>query len=172
MKQPSQPTSARPRFPHGAVMNQQAAQTPIPTPDRALTRLDDELANAYLQQLQELASEISVAMEAIATNALTSFQESVARQEMLCHMIAGIAKTIRAKVWSPEQHLLVSDRFLEAKIRQTSEAIRKQNLQYAALLRHSGRSIALLASLCQSHTGQIQEARGPRLKRQTWSCEM
>jgi hypothetical protein len=171
MKHPA-PTSERSAFPYGAVMNQQAAQTPIATPDRALTRADDELANAYLQQLQALASEISLAMEAIATNALTSFQESVARQEMLCHMIAGIAKTIRAKVWSPEQHLLVSDRFLEARIRETSEAIRRQNLQYAALLRHSGRSIALLSSLCQSHTGQFQEARGPRSKRETWSCEM
>jgi hypothetical protein len=140
--------------------------------DQAMSRPDDEIANAYLLQLQDLAFEISRAMEAIATNSLASFQESVARQEMLCHMIAGIAKTIRAKVWSSEQHLLVSDRFLEARIRETSEAIRKQNLQYAALLRHSGRSIALLASLCQSHSGQFQEARGSRLKRQTWSCEM
>jgi hypothetical protein len=149
-------------------MKQQAVQIP----DRTSNRPDDELANAYLLQLQDLASEISRAMEAIAANTLTTFQESVARQEMLCHMIAGIAKTIRAKVWSPDQHLLVSDRFLEARIRETSETIRRQNLQYAALLRHSGRSIALLASLCQSHTGQTQEARGPRLKRQTWSCEM
>lgn len=153
-------------------MNQPAVQTPIRAQDQALSRPDDEIANAYLLQLQDLAFEISRAMEAIATNSLASFQESVARQEMLCHMIAGIAKTIRGKVWSPEQHLLVSDRFLEARIRETSEAIRKQNLQYAALLRHSGRSIALLVSLCQSHSGQFQEARGSRLKRQTWSCEM
>jgi hypothetical protein len=152
-------------------MNQQAVKTPIRTTDQALCS-DDELANAYLLQLQDLASEISRAMEAIATNTLATFQESVARQEMLCHLIAGIARTIRAKVWSPEQHLLVSDNFLEAKIRETSEAIRRQNLQYAALLRHSGRSIALLSSLCQTHSGQFQEARGPRLKRQTWSCEM
>jgi hypothetical protein len=135
-------------------------------------RPDDQLATTYLLQLQDLASEISHAMEAIAANALSSFQDSVARQEMLCHMIAGIAKTIRGKVWSPEQRLVMSDRFLQARIQETSENIRRLNLQYAALLLHSGRSIALLSSLCQSHTGQFQEARGSRVKRQTWSCEM
>ena len=133
----------------------------------------DQLAAAYLQQLQALAFEISVAMDAIAANALTSFQESVAKQEMLCGVLANMANTIRKSVGSSEQPLLVlSDSSVELKIRATSEAIRELNLQYAALLRHSGRSIALLASLCRSHTGQFQEARGPRSKRQTWSCEM
>ena len=133
----------------------------------------DPLGAAYLLQLQALAFEISVAMDAIAANALTSFQESVAKQEMLCSVLANMAKTIREKVRSSEQPLLVlSDSSVEPRIRAASEAISQLNLQYAALLKHSGRSIALLASLCRSHTGEFQEARGPRSKRQTWSCEM
>jgi hypothetical protein len=133
----------------------------------------DQLAAAYLLQLQTLASEISVAMDAIAANALTSFQESVAKQEMLCGVLANMANTIMKRVRSSEQPLLIlSDNSVEPRIRATSEAIRELNLQYAALLRHSGRSIAILASLCRTHTGQFQEARGPRSKRQTWSCEM
>lgn len=133
----------------------------------------DHLAATYLQQLQALALEISVAIDAIATNALTSFQESVAKQEMLCAVLASMANTIRKEVNSSEQRPLVSsERSVERKIRATSEAIRELNLQYAALLKHSGRSIALLVSLCRSHTEQLQEARGPRPKRQTWSCEM
>ena len=133
----------------------------------------DQLAAAYLLQLQALAFEISVAMDAIAANALTSFQESVAKQEMLCGVLANMANTISKRARPPEQPLLVlSDSSVEPRIRATSEAIRELNLQYAALLRHSGRSIAILASLCRSHTGQFQEARGPRSKRQTWSCEM
>ena len=133
----------------------------------------DPLGAAYLLQLQALAFEISVAMDAIATNAPTSLQESVAKQEMLCSVLANMAKTIRQKTGSSGQPLLVlSDSSIEPRIRAASEAIRELNLQYAALLRHSGRSIALLASLCRSHTGQFQEARGPRSKRQTWSCEM
>jgi hypothetical protein len=136
-------------------------------------QIHDQLAAAYLQQLQALAFEISVAMDAIATNALMSFQESVAKQEMLCGVLANIANTISERVRSSEQPLLVlSDSSVERKIRGTSGAIRELNLQYAALLKHSGRSIALLLSLCRSHTGQFQEARGPRSKRQTWSCEM
>jgi hypothetical protein len=140
--------------------------------DRA-NQTHDQLAATYLQQLQALAFEISVAMDAIATNALTSFQESVAKQEMLCAVLATMANSIRKEVSSSEQPLLVSsDRSVERKIRATSGAIRELNLQYASLLKHSGRSIALLVSLCRSHSGQLQEAREPRSKRQTWSCEM
>ena len=54
----------------------------------------DPLSSAYLLQLQALAFEISVAMDAIAANALTSFQESVAKQEMLCSVLAIMANTI------------------------------------------------------------------------------
>jgi hypothetical protein len=57
----------------------------------------DQLAAAYLLQLQALAFEISVAMDAIAANALTSFQESVAKQEMLCGVLANMANTISEK---------------------------------------------------------------------------
>jgi hypothetical protein len=149
-------------------MNDQAIEIPIRTP----TQTDDDLAYTYLQQLLALACEISLAMEAIAGNALTSFRESVARQEMLCDRLAGIGGIIHARCLSRQGLLVVSDPSVEERIRETSEAIRRLNLQYAALLRHSGRSVALLASLCRSHTGQFQEARGPRLKHQTWSCEM
>jgi hypothetical protein len=142
-------------------MNSQSVQT------------HDQLAGEYLVQLQALAFEISAAMDAIAGNALTSFQESVAKQEMLCGVLAGMANAISARVKLSGQTLLVlSDSTVERKIRATSEAIRELNLQYAALLRHSGRSIALLASLCRFHTGQFQEARGHRSKRQTWSCDI
>jgi hypothetical protein len=142
-------------------MNEKAVQT------------HDQLAEAYLLQLQTLAFEISLAMDAIAANALTSFQESVAKQEMLCSVLAKMANTVSEKVRLSEQPLMVlSDSSVERKIRATIGAIRQLNLQYGALLKHSGRSIALIVSLCRSHTGQSQEARGPRSKRQTWSCEM
>jgi hypothetical protein len=132
----------------------------------------DQLAVNYLQQLQALAFEISVAMDAIARNAITSFQESVAKQEMLCAVLANLANTIGERVSSAERPPLLSDSSVARKIRVTTTAIRDLNLQYAALLKHSGRSIALLVSLCRSHTGQLQEAGGSRSKRQTWSCEM
>jgi hypothetical protein len=136
-------------------------------------QLHDQLAVTYLQQLQALAFEISVAMDAIASNAVASFQESVAKQEMLCAVLATMAKSMRGKNGSSAQApMILSDRSVERKIRATSGAIHELNLQYAALLKHSSRTVALLVSLCRSHTGQHLEAGRPRSKRQTWSCEM
>ena len=133
----------------------------------------EQVAVDYLQHMQELASEISAAMDAIAANALPRFQESVAKQEMLCASLVKAANTVNEGLPPNERPLLPGDGTeVELKIRTTSAAIRELNLQYAALLKHSGRSIAVLASLCASHTGRFQEARGPRLKHQTWSCEM
>jgi hypothetical protein len=130
----------------------------------------DQRTAAYLSQLQALASELSVAMDAIAAYALTSFQESVDRQEMLCAELQTMAPAISEIIRSSRP--MAGDTPVEQEIQATTGTIRELNLQYAALLKHSGRSIAILASLCRSHTGQTQEAHGPRLKRHTWSCEM
>jgi hypothetical protein len=133
----------------------------------------DQIAVTYLQQMQELAAELSAAMDAIAANSLNKLQESVAKQEMLCASLSAMANTVSEEFRFSDQLLpSCSDPAIELKIRTTSVAIRKLNLQYAVLLQHSSRSIALLALLCRSYTGQIQEARGSRLKHQTWSCEM
>ncbi|MFY9853582.1 MAG: hypothetical protein WAK26_06875 [Terracidiphilus sp.] len=133
----------------------------------------DQIAAEYLQQLQELASEISVATDAIAANALPRLQDSVAKQEMLCASLTKLANTVGEGLGHSQPPSFSGiDPAIELKIQATSGTIRELNLQYAALLRHSGRTIALLASLCRSHTGQFQEAREPRSKYQTWSCEM
>ena len=133
----------------------------------------DQIAATYLQQMQELASEISVGMNAIAANKLPVFQESVSRQEVLCSSLATMADTVSQGLGSPGAVSPPSiDPSIQQKIQAAGDAIRELNLQYAALLKHSGKSIALLSLLCNSVTGQFQEARGPRLKQQTWSCEM
>lgn len=133
----------------------------------------DTIAATYLQHLQELAYEISAATDAIAANAMTRFKESVAKQEMLCASLASMAASVSEGLRSPEESTVPGiDTTIKKKIQAANETLRDLNLQYAALLRHSGKSIALLALLCKSHTGQFQEARGPRLKHQTWSCEM
>ena len=133
----------------------------------------DQLASRYLQQLQALELELTAAMNAIAANTLSGFQESVAKQEMLCAGLVTTANLVSEELRTSAPAPLPSiDTAIELKIRATSESIRELNLQYAALLKHSGKSIALLISLCRSHTGRSQEAHGPGLKHQTWSCEM
>jgi hypothetical protein len=136
-------------------------------------QLRDQIAATYLQQMQDLAFEISVAMDAIATNKLPKLQESVARQETLCAGLADMANTVSEAIRAPETPSRSGiDTAIERKIQAAGESIRELNLQYAALLKHSGKSIALLSLLCNCHAGRFQEARGPRLKLQTWSCEM
>lgn len=133
----------------------------------------DQLAATYLQQLQALAREISNSMDAIACNALSRLQESIAKQEMLCASLATMANAVSEGIRSPEHPSFAGiDTTVERKIGTARKAVLDLNLQYAALLKHSGRTIALLSSLCKSQTGNFQEARGPRLKYQTWSCEM
>jgi hypothetical protein len=133
----------------------------------------DLLAATYLQQLQALAAEIPIAMDAIAANALPTLQDSIAKQEMLCASLATMAPAFGDGPQASKQSFaLQTDTAVEVKIQAARRSLVELNMQYAALLRHSGRSIALLISLCRSHTGNFQEALGPRLKRHTWSCEM
>ena len=57
-------------------------------------------------------------------------------------------------------------------VRVAGDALQALNRRYAALLQHSSRSVALMASLFNSFQGKFKEASGPRLKHQTWSCQM
>ena len=133
----------------------------------------DRIAVTYLQQMQELASEISAAMEAIAANQISKLKESVARQEVLCADLAAMANPVSEELRFEQAPVRPGvDQSIDKKIQAAGRAIHELNLQYAALLRHSGKSIALLSLLCNSHAGRFQEDRIPRLKRQTWSCEM
>ena len=133
----------------------------------------DQLAAAYLQEMRALAREISISMDAIAANALSKLQESIAKQEMLCANLASMAHAV-SEGFKPFAQPSFSgiDAAVEKKIGATRKTLLDLNLKYAALLKHSGKTISLLSTLCKSHTGQFQEARGPRLKYQTWSCEM
>ena len=133
----------------------------------------DQLAAAYLQQMQALGREISISMDAIGANALPTLQESIAKQEMLCASLACMANEVSEGFRTSEPPSFSGiDSAVERKIGAARKALLDLNLKYASLLKHSGRTIALLSTLCKSHTGQFQEARGPRLKYQTWSCEM
>jgi hypothetical protein len=132
----------------------------------------NEQARIYLEQLRSLASEIDIAMGAIATNALTNLQNSIAKQENLCDSLAIMANAASGGVKPSEFNLPSSiDIVVEERIRATIDSIRSLNLQYSFLLKHSGRSIAVLSSLCRSHTGQFDDLGRIRSKRQTWSCE-
>jgi gas vesicle protein len=135
---------------------------------------DRELKAAeYLQSLRDLAHELERAMQAIASNALADFEESIAVQQTLCCRLGEIARELSAPLEAQTEGMETRlDNDMTQQIQDASGVLEKLNLRYAALLQHSSRSVALMASLFSSFKGQFQEASGPRLKHQTWSCQV
>jgi DNA-binding HxlR family transcriptional regulator len=127
----------------------------------------------YLQSLRSLTDELERAMQAIAHNALSELEESVDSQQMLSARLGELANDMCVPLEvDPAIPLPNLDEDLRHKIRSASDTLQKLNYRYAALLRHSSHSLARMASLFSSFQGQFQEASGPRLKHQTWSCQM
>jgi hypothetical protein len=130
-------------------------------------------ASEYLHLLRSLASEMEIAIHAIAHNALPDLEESVASQQIMSARLQVLANEISPSLKSAPS---VSSPFVEDgmmhQVLVAGDTLQKLNRRYAALLQHSSHSIALMASLLSSYKGQLKEASGPRLKHQTWSCQM
>ena len=130
-------------------------------------------AAEYLELLRSLASEMEKAMRAIAHNALPDLEESVASQQTMSARLLVLADEISPSLKSnPGVSAAGADEEMMHQVAAAGDALQKLNRRYALLLQHSSRSIALMASLLSSYKGQIKEASGPRLKHQTWSCQM
>ena len=138
--------------------------------ERLHTRAD--LAGLYQQQLQALAFEMRVAMQAIASNSLPTLEASVAKQEMLCHALLKLSTRLQQEARTTTSGPAFPADQVEQRAAATARSLQELNAQYASLLKHSGRSIAMLSSLCRSYSGQFPEVRRTTVKRQTWSCEM
>ena len=130
-------------------------------------------AAEYLQSLRALAVELERAMDAIARNSLAEFEESVEAQQSLSSRLGELARELSAPLETDSANTEARlDHDMTNLIQSASGTLQKLNLRYAALLDHSSRSVAMMASLFSSFKGQFQEASGPRLKHQTWSCRM
>jgi hypothetical protein len=135
---------------------------------------DRELKAAeYLQSLRALAAELERAMQAIARNDLKEFEESIAIQQSLCSGLGELANDLSAPLEVYAESMGArTDNDMTKQIQDASGVLQQLNHRYAALLQLSSRSVALMASLFSSFKGQFQEASGPRLKHQTWSCQV
>jgi len=130
-------------------------------------------AAEYLRLLVALREEMGKAMGAIANNALTQFEDSIACQQLLSARLVVLADELSIPLAADHAASPVPiDDNLMQQILIAGDSLRKLNQTYAALLHHSSRSTALMVSFFASARGQIQEASGPRLKRQTWSCQI
>jgi hypothetical protein len=139
------------------------------------TQVQDRNGKAaeYLELLQSLASEMEKAMQAIAHNALPDLEESVASQQIMSTRLLVLADEISPSLKAnPAVSQVGADADMVQQVQAAGDTLQKLNRRYAALLQHSSRSVALMASLFSSYKGQFKEASGPRLKHQTWSCQM
>jgi hypothetical protein len=133
----------------------------------------DGKAAEYLQSLHSLTVELEKAMQAIAQNDVADLEESIANQQVLSARLSKLANELCIPLEAkPAISQATLDEGLSQQIRSANETLQKLNQRYAALLRHSSHSVALMTSLFNSFKGQFQEASGPRLKHQTWSCQM
>jgi uncharacterized phage infection (PIP) family protein YhgE len=130
-------------------------------------------AAEYLQALRSMTRELERAMQAIAHNALPDFEESIDNQQVLSARLVQLADELSAPLAAqPAIARATMDKDIMQQIRTADGTLQQLNRRYAALLQHSSRSVALMTSLFSSFHGQFQEASGPRLKHQTWSCQM
>jgi hypothetical protein len=130
-------------------------------------------AAEYLELLRSLATEMEKAMRAIAHHALSDLEESVASQQIMSARLLVLADEISPSIKSnPGASPAGADADMMLQVQVAGDTLQKLNRRYAALLEHSSRSVALMASLFSSYKGQFKEASGPRLKHQTWSCQM
>jgi hypothetical protein len=134
-------------------------------------------AREYLETARALISELERAMLAICCNELSILEESVAEQELLTERLRGLQRQLRDRndIHSAPHLAMVKsdlDRELANEVAAAHAELQGLNRVYEALLRHSSHSASLTASLLDSFKGNFQEASGPRLKYQTWSCRM
>jgi hypothetical protein len=97
----------------------------------------------------------------------------VASQQVLSARLTELVNEICVPLQAdPSASQARLDESVMLQIRAESDTLQKLNRRYAALLQHSSRSVALMTALFSSVNGQLKEASGPRLKYQTWSCQM
>ena len=165
-------------------------QLPCEWPSRKVRRMtattvQDRKDNAaeYLELLRSLAGEMERAIEAITHNALSDLEESVSNQQTISARLLVLAGALSGPLKSnpvrsnrvassPARSASNIDADMIEQVLVANESLQKLNRRYAALLEHSSRSVALMSSLFSSLQGQFKEASGPRLKHQTWSCQM
>jgi hypothetical protein len=127
----------------------------------------------YLQLLRSMAFELERSMSAISENSIQALEGSLANQEAFSTRLVELADDLSRPT---EQEQLTArgaaDDLLLQRVRAASSELQSLNRRYSVLLKFSSRSVAMMVSLFSSYQGQIQEVSGPRLKLQTWSCQM
>ena len=127
----------------------------------------------YLQLLHSMAFELERAMSAISRNSITALEESLANQEAFSTRLVEIAGDLsEPALEAAHPYTAAGDEKLMREVKAARDRLEQLNRRYAALLRFSSRSVALMVSLFNSYQGKFEEGSGSRLKSHTWSCQV
>ena len=120
----------------------------------------EQARSAYLANLRALSRELASAISAMEQNDVARLQSSIAAQETICGELSQAQRSIPA--------LIGTDRASSwSEIRDAHLQLVSVNRVYAALLKRSYRSNALMSALYRNY-GQASTSSA---ETHTWSCE-
>lgn len=128
-------------------------------------------AGEHLRLLQALSLELEKAIHAIACDDLATLTSSIACQDEMSEQLNRLADALATSQSGPAAEPLDQD--LKRQLLESSQQLDQLNLRYSLLLKHSSRSVAMMATLFRSFSGEIQEEVADKDQRQqTWSCRI
>ncbi|MGA2570224.1 MAG: hypothetical protein ABSF23_06860 [Terracidiphilus sp.] len=123
--------------------------------------------------MNSMAFEMERAMAAISRNSISALEESIANQEAFSTRLVELADDLNTpSLPDPHARPALADDRIMGQIRKASDTLQNLNRRYAALIKFSSQSVALMVSLFNSYQGQLREGSGARMKLQTWSCQI
>ena len=137
-----------------------------------LGNLSQANAEEYLVSLQDLAVEVDRAMDALVSNALRSFEESVVRQRALCERLASLSRRSPFVGGSNAFDESVIDAGFAERVAEASAKLRGLNDRYSALLKHSGDTLRMFAGLFRGYSAPMRVPQSGRISIHNWSCEL
>jgi hypothetical protein len=125
----------------------------------------------YLDCLQALARELDCAMQSISVNALSSLEESVSRQLVLCSRLSSLSEVHQSR--RSDVSLAASSSKgddLGARIEDAKAKLLTLNRSYGALLNHTRRTVQMFAGLARGYSGYPHA--GAQVPNRSWSAEI
>ena len=142
------------------------------TQEQSESVLSNALGSEYLECLNALARELEGAMKSLAVNGLSSFEESVSRQLVLCSRLSTLSEGHESRranrSFSPSAS---SDDDLGVRIEDAKAKVLRLNRNYSALLSHMRRTVQMFAGLARCYSG-YPHAGAVAAPNRTWSAEM
>lgn len=135
------------------------------------TTLSQLEAEKYLEHIEVLSGELSIAMEAIVSRQLAAFEMSVRRQGLICTTIGTLPGRPGGRTPGSPDASCPAARELQDRIQKAADALNILNRRYSALLAHSGDTLKLFAGLFRTYTGPATAA-AHQTNISTWSCNI